>query len=135
MDFRENIDYANEVRLLQTSDNARDIQKAIKYLQHLHNYLQVHFPEFVESLADIDYYIACGAFRVNNVKLFESIIQQHYYDDSRFKKLYILFREMQTTNIWNNIVKTNASHLEKTFIRSLSLIIIAGVCVSIILRK
>lgn len=130
-----NNDYAGEIKIIQTADNMFAIEKSIKNLTQMRNTIQTQHPEYIDSITDIDYYIACGAYRINNVDLFEQTVQKHYYDDPRFKKLYMAFKEMETANVWNNIVKTNASHLEKTFVRSLSVVILTGVCLSLIFRK
>lgn len=130
-----NADYFQKVDILQNANNALDIEKAINNLINLRTYIVANFPEFIVSTTDIDYHIACGAYRVNNVKLLEQIVQQHYYNDYRFKILYQSFREMETANVWNNIVKANANNLEKTFVRSLSVVILTCVCLSLVFRK
>lgn len=127
--------YVESIRLVQTADNMRDIEKALKELLHLRHRMLAEHPENIDSITDINYYIARGAYRVNNTALFEQTIQQHYYDDYRFKVLYQTFREMETANVWNNIVRMNALNLEKTFVRSLSVIILTGVCLSLVVRK
>lgn len=129
------IQYAESIRAVQQADNALDIERAIKTLIQLRTTLQTYYPESMDSITDIDYYIACGAFRLNNSAQFEDVVQRHYYDDSRFKRLYQIYMDVKTTNDWRHIVKTNASHLEKTFIRSLSVVILTGICISLVLRK
>lgn len=130
-----NAEYIEAVNLLKTADNALDIEKAMKQLTNLRNTISHKYPEYIDSITDMDYNLACGAYRINNTKLLEETVQKHYYHDYRFKKLYQLFVEMETANVWNNIVKSNANNLEKTFVRSLGIIIITGVCLSVILRK
>lgn len=130
-----NFEYYDDTRTIQVGDNSRDIEKAIKNLIHMRNMLIANFPEYTESITDVDFQIATGAYRVNNINLFEETIQTHYTDDYRFKKLYQSFVETQTANVWNNIVKANATNLERTFVRALSLVILTCVCVSLVVRK
>ncbi|WBR61455.1 hypothetical protein [Drosophila suzukii associated hytrosavirus 1] len=130
-----NREYAEDVRIIQIGDNLRDIEKAIRNLMQLRNVILSKHPEYIVSITDIDFYIANGAYRINDVTLFEQTVQKHYYDDYRFKKLYQSYKEIATANVWNNIVKMNATKLEKTFVRSISVIILTGVCLSLIFRK
>lgn len=130
-----NVEYIDEVKEIQTANNVHDIEKSIKNLQSLQTHIVNNYPEFIDSITDIDYHIACGAFRVNNIHLFEQTIQKHYYNDYRFKKLYGHFQEVATTNVWNDIIKSNTTNLERTFVRSLSVVILTCVCLSLILRK
>lgn len=130
-----NTGYIDSLNSLKTADNALDIEKAMKRITNLRNAISNKHPEYMDSITDLDYSLACGAYRINNVKLLEETVQKHYYHDYRFKKLYQLYIEMETANVWNNIVRSNANNLEKTFVRSLGIIIITGVCLSIILRK
>lgn len=127
--------YVDDVKTVQTANNTLDIENAIKSLTSLRNNILQNHPEYIESIADIDYTIACAAYRINNVQLFETTIQKHYYDDTRFKRLYQNYRDVEITNVWNDVVKKKASNLEKTFVRSLSVVILTGVCLSVILRK
>lgn len=127
--------YYTAVHSIQTADNVRELEKSISTLTFIRQLVLFGYPEFLDSLKDIDYHIACGAYRINNVPLFEKTIQRHYYDDYRFKKLYKTFTEMQTANVWNGIVKKNANDLQKTFVRSLSVVILTGVCLSLVFRK
>lgn len=130
-----NKDYYSAVYTIQTADNVLELNKALSNLSYLKKLIMFGRPEFIDSLKDIDYYIACGAYRINDKNLFEKTIQLHYYDDYRFKKLYKTYKEMETTNAWNGIVKKNATALEKTFVRSLSVVILTCVCVSLVFRK
>lgn len=130
-----NLEYLENVDSIKKADNIFAIEKSIKSLTNLRNKITIDHPEYFDSIIDIDYQLARGAFRINNPDLFEETVQKHYYYDFRFKKLYQLFRDMQTANVWNNIAAMNASKLEKTFIRSLSLVILTGVCISLLLRK
>lgn len=130
-----NNQYLNVVQTIHTSDKASNIEEAIRDLMHMQTYLLKHHPEFIDSITDVDYHLACAAFRINRIKQFEKLVQRHYYDDFRFKRLYQSFLAVETTNAWNNIIKSNASNMEKTFVRSLSVIILTGVCLSLILRK
>lgn len=130
-----NKEYIENIKTVHTADNTFDIEESIKNLSTLRNDIFEHNPEFIESIVDIDYGIACAAYRINNVELFEDIIKRHYYDDIRFKKLYQKFREVEMANVWNEVVQRNANKLEKTFVRSLSIVILTGLSLAIILRK
>lgn len=130
-----NREYCENIHIIKTSQNTREIEKSIKRLVNLRNYILTSYPEYIESIIDIDYRLACAAYRINKIDLFEQCVQKHYYGDYRFKKLYQLYREVETTNIWNNIVKENATRLERTFVRSISLIIITTICLSLAFRK
>lgn len=130
-----NDDYFKDVNLIQTAKGSRQIEKAIKGLMHLRNTVVERYPELIDSVADIDYHLACAAYRINNINLFEQTVQIHYYDDYRFKNLYQSFLEMETANVWNNIIKANASNLEKTFVRSLSVVILTCICLSLAFRN
>lgn len=129
-----NDEYMRTVAVVRTGENARDIERGIRDLMQVRNYITANYPELVESVADIDYYIANAAYRINNVPLMESMIQKHYYADHRFKKLYRTHRETETANVWHNIVRSNADDLQKTFVRSLSCVILTCIVVSIICR-
>lgn len=130
-----NTEYLQDVRSIQVSDNVRDLEKSMSSLSNIRNIVLAHHPEFIDSIKDIDYHLACGAYRINNVDLFEQTVQKHYYDDYRFKKLYQSFKEMETANVWNGIVKKNANDLERKFVRSLSVVILTCVCLSLVFRK
>lgn len=128
-------EYAENIRIVQLGNNADDIERAMNKLLQLRSYLlQIH-PEYLDTIADVDFYIACAAYRTNNVSQFEQVVQRHYYDDVRFKRLYRSYLEVETTNVWKNIVRENANNMEKSFIRSLSIIILTGICVSVLMRK
>ena len=130
-----NRQYAENIQNLQTATNAQTIMISMKNLIVLRNTLMTDYPEYLDSITDTDYFIARGAFRIKDVDRFEETIQRHYYDDARFKRLYQLFVNAQTENIWRNVVRVNAKNLEKTFVRSLSVIILTGICISILVRK
>lgn len=130
-----NKEYYDSVLILQTTNTVRDIEKSLKRLLVLRNKILTQHPEYIDSIVDIDFCLARGAYRINDIELLEKTIQKHYYNDYRFKKLYQIFKEMETANVWNNIVKTNKTQLEKTFVRSLSVIIITCACLSVIFRK
>lgn len=130
-----NRQYFDVISSLQMADNASTVEKSIKNLLQLRQYILTNYPEYLDSITDVDYNLACAAFRINNVELFERVVQRHYYDDSRFKRLYQIFLDVETTNAWKHIVQSNATNLEKTFVRSLSIIILTGVCISLVLRK
>lgn len=130
-----NEQYAENIRAVQLGNNADDIERAMNNLLHLRSHLLETHPEYLEAITDVDFYIACAAYRTNKVAQFEQMVQRHYYDDVRFKRLYRSHLEVETTNVWKNIVRENANNMEKTFIRSLSVIILTGICVSVIMRK
>lgn len=130
-----NSQYISVVHTIHNTDSANIIDKSMKSLNNIQSYIRQHHPEFIESITDIDYQLACAAFRINKTEQFEQVVQQHYFDDYRFKRLYQTFIEAETTNAWKNIIKSNAQNMEKTFVRSLSVIILTGVCVSLFLRK
>lgn len=130
-----NDQYAENVRIVQWGKNADEIERAMNRLLHIRDELVAHHPEYLDGITDIDFYVACAAYRINNVQQFEQMVQRHYYDDARFKRLYRSHLEVETTNVWRNIVRENANNMEKTFVRSLSIIILTGICVSIIMRK
>lgn len=130
-----NVEYMNDVQTIHKADNSFDIEKSIKNLIQLRNNLLYHHPEYMDSIIDIDFIIACAAYRINDVQLLESTIQKHYYADYRFKKLYQAFYAVETANVFKDIVHKNAHNMEKTFVRSLSVIILTGICLSFILRQ
>lgn len=130
-----NVEYFDGVKAIQTANNMHDIDKSIKNLQSLQVQIVNNYPEFLDSIIDIDYHIACGAYRINNIDLFEHTIQKHYYNDYRFKKLYSLFQDVTAANVWNDIIKSNTTNLERTFVRSLSVVILTCVCLSLVMRK
>lgn len=127
--------YGDYVQAVVLAQKASEIRHVLRQLQQLRVTIEEQHPEYIDSLNDIDYYIATAAYRINDADLFESTVQRHYYDDARFKKLYQSYVDAETTNAWNNIVKANSNNLERTFIRSLSVVILAGIGISIILRK
>lgn len=130
-----NEEFFKYIHIIQTTNDIRDINKSIKKLIHLRDKILIEHPEYIESINDIDYRLSCAAYRINDNDLLEKNIQKHYYNDYRFKKLYHLFNEMKTISTWNNIVKSNATRLQKTFIRSLGIIILTCVCLTLAVRK
>lgn len=130
-----NSEFFENVKIMQNTNDTRDIEKSIKILNNVRDSIVAHHPEYIDSISDIDYRLACAAFRVNNTELLEENVQRHYHNDHRFKKLYQMFHEVETTNVWNSIVRANAKNMEKTFVRSLGLIAVTIICVSLLNRK
>lgn len=130
-----NSEYMEDIKIVHTADNTLDIEKSIRNLIQLRNRIMQQYPEYIDSITDIDFALASAAYRINNVDLLETTIQKHYYNDQRFKRLYQNFRDVETANVWNNVIDRNARNMERTFIRSLSIVILTGICLTVILRK
>lgn len=127
-------EYSSLVDKIQTSNDPDEIELTVKHLIKLRENIEEYNPQFIDSIVDIDFWIACGAYRVNDSRKIEQTVQKHH-NDSRFKYLYHKFWNMEITNSWQQIIKNNSDNLQKTFVRTISVFLLTGVCLSLAFRK
>lgn len=130
----DNNRYLWDVDVIKRGDTTVEINKAIRSLTELREKIKGTHPEYTESIVDVDFYITVGAYRTNNKKLFESLVQRHM-NDTRFKKQYQYYVRVETENLWSSVIDYNKHQMQKTFVRSMGLIFTTALLLSIIMRK
>lgn len=130
-----NSEYFENYHKIKYNDDMYNVEKSINNMIILRNELIKHHPEYRDAITDIDYLICRGSYRINNIKLIEEIIPKYHNTDYRFKKLYHMLMEIETANVWRNVIEENNERRSKIFLRASSVIILTGALLCVIFRK